>query len=678
MAGTWGPCHGMFKRILIANRGEIACRIIKTARRLGIETVAVYSDADKDALHVELADTAVAIGPPPAAESYLVIDKIVAACKQTGAEAVHPGYGFLSEREAFPKALAAAGVVFIGPNPKAIAAMGDKIESKKAAAAAKVSTVPGHLGVIENEVEAIEIAEEIGYPVMIKASAGGGGKGMRIAHSKAEVAEGFTRARSEAKSSFGDDRVFIEKFITDPRHIEIQVLGDKHGHVIYLGERECSIQRRNQKVIEEAPSPLLDPATRKTMGEQAVALAKAVGYDSAGTVEFVAGQDKSFYFLEMNTRLQVEHPVTELVTGIDLVEQMIRVAAGEKLAIKQNDVKLNGWAIESRVYAEDPYRNFLPSTGRLTRYRPPQEGTNNGITVRNDTGVYEGGEISLYYDPMIAKLVTHAPTRGAAISAQSDALDDFVVDGIRHNIPFLAALMTHPRWQAGKLSTGFIAEEFPSGFQAHAPEGEPAQVLAAVAAAIDHVLGERKRRVSGQLSGRSVTRESQRAVWLGEREIKLEVNRTNGAIEVRMHGSKSGPLKLHSDWRSGDLIWHGTINDKPATVQVRTILNGFALSHRGVETKAYVYTEREAGYARLMPVKKVADTGKQVLCPMPGLVVSIAVKEGQEVKAGETVAVVEAMKMENVLRAEIDGTVKTINAKPGDSLAVDAVILEFA
>jgi len=668
----------MFKRILIANRGEIACRIIKTARKLGIETVAVYSDADKDALHVEMADTAVAIGPPPAAESYLVIDKIVAACKQSGAEAVHPGYGFLSEREAFPKALAAAGIVFIGPNPKAIAAMGDKIESKKAAAAAKVSTVPGHLGVIENEAEAIKIAGDIGYPVMIKASAGGGGKGMRIAHSKDEVAEGFTRARSEAKSSFGDDRVFIEKFITDPRHIEIQVLGDKHGNVIYLGERECSIQRRNQKVIEEAPSPLLDAATRKKMGEQAVALAKAVGYDSAGTVEFVAGQDKSFYFLEMNTRLQVEHPVTELVTGIDLVEQMIRVAAGEKLALKQNDVKLNGWAVESRVYAEDPYRNFLPSTGRLTRYRPPKEGTDHGVTVRNDTGVYEGGEISLYYDPMIAKLVTHAPTRSAAITAQSDALDAFVVDGIRHNIPFLAALMTHPRWQAGKLSTGFIAEEFPSGFHAHAPEGEPAQVLAAVAAAIDHVLGERKRRVSGQLSGRSVTRESQRAVWLGEREIKLEVNRTNGAIEVRMHGGKSGPLRLHADWKSGDPIWNGTIDDKPVTVQVRTILNGFALSYRGVETRAYVYTEREAGYARLMPAKKVADTGKQVLCPMPGLVVSIAVKEGQEVKAGETVAVVEAMKMENVLRAEIDGTVKKINAKPGDSLAVDAVILEFA
>jgi propionyl-CoA carboxylase alpha chain len=457
----------MFKRILIANRGEIACRIIKTARKLGIDTVAVYSEADKDALHVEMADTAVAIGPPPAVESYLVIEKIVAACKQSGAEAVHPGYGFLSEREAFPKALAAAGVVFIGPNPKAIAAMGDKIESKKAAAAAKVSTVPGHLGVIENDVEAVRIADDIGYPVMIKASAGGGGKGMRIARSKAEVAEGFARARSEAKSSFGDERVFMEKFITDPRHIEIQVLGDKHGNIIYLGERECSIQRRNQKVIEEAPSPLLDAATRKKMGEQAVALAKAVGYDSAGTVEFVAGQDKSFYFLEMNTRLQVEHPVTELVTGIDLVEQMIRIAAGEKLSIKQSDIKLDGWAIESRIYAEDPYRNFLPSTGRLTRYRPPQEGRANGVTVRNDTGVYEGGEISIYYDPMIAKLVTHAPTRNAAIAAQSDALDSFVVDGIRHNIPFLAALMAHPRWQAGKLSTGFIAEEFPAGFHPH-------------------------------------------------------------------------------------------------------------------------------------------------------------------------------------------------------------------
>jgi propionyl-CoA carboxylase alpha chain len=673
----------MFKRILIANRGEIACRIIKTARRMGIETVAVYSDADKDALHVEMADTAIAIGPPEAAKSYLLIDKIVAACKASGAEAVHPGYGFLSEREAFPKALEASGIVFIGPNPKAIAAMGDKIESKKAAAAAKVSTVPGHLGVIENDAEAMEIADEIGYPVMIKASAGGGGKGMRIAYSKAEVAEGYARAKSEAKSSFGDDRVFIEKFITDPRHIEIQVLGDKHGHVIYLGERECSIQRRNQKVIEEAPSPLLDEATRKKMGEQAVALAKAVGYDSAGTVEFVAGQDKSFYFLEMNTRLQVEHPVTELVTGIDLVEQMIRSAAGEKLSLKQGDVKLNGWAVESRVYAEDPYRKFLPSTGRLTRYRPPEERSAGGVTVRNDTGVYEGGEISIYYDPMIAKLVTHASKREQAIDAQADALDAFVIDGIRHNIPFLAALMAHPRWRAGKLSTGFIAEEFPDGFHPHAPDGERAQVLAAVAAAIDHVLGERKRRISGQMDGRSVTRESQRAVWLGETEYRLEVKRENGTIEVRFPGAakdknKSALRHLQSDWKPGDALWTGTINSEPVAVQVRTVPNGFALAYRGVEAKAYVYTEREAGYARLMPPKKVADTGKQVLCPMPGLVVSIAVKEGQEVKAGETVAVVEAMKMENVLRAEIDGTVKKINAKPGDSLAVDAVILEFA
>ena len=668
----------MFKRILIANRGEIACRIIKTARKLGIETVAVYSEADRDALHVAMADRAIAIGPPPASESYLVIETIVAACKQSGAEAVHPGYGFLSEREAFPKALSAAGVVFIGPNPKAIAAMGDKIESKKAAAAAKVSTVPGNLGVIENEVEAIRVAEEIGYPVMIKASAGGGGKGMRTARSKAEVAEGFARARSEAKSSFGDERVFIEKFITDPRHVEIQVLGDKHGNVIHLGERECSIQRRNQKVIEEAPSPLLDAATRKKMGEQAVALAKAVGYDSAGTVEFVAGQDRSFYFLEMNTRLQVEHPVTELVTGIDLVEQMIRIAAGEKLSIKQSDVTFDGWAVESRVYAEDPYRNFLPSTGRLTRYRPPQEQTANGVTVRNDTGVYEGGEISLYYDPMIAKLVTHAPTRAAAVAAQSDALDAFVIDGIRHNVPFLAALMAHPRWEAGKLSTGFIAEEFPGGFHAAAPQGEAAKVLAAVAAAVDHVLGERKRRISGQLGGKTVTRESERAVWLGDKEIRLTVKRENGVIEVWFHDGKVRASHVVSDWKPGAPVWSGTVDGHPATAQVRTIPNGFALSYRGVETRAYVYTEREAGYARLMPMRKAGDTGKQVVCPMPGLVVSIAVKEGQEVKAGETVAVVEAMKMENVLRAEIDGTVKKINAKPGDSLAVDAVILEFA
>ncbi|HET7849201.1 MAG TPA: acetyl/propionyl/methylcrotonyl-CoA carboxylase subunit alpha [Pseudolabrys sp.] len=666
----------MFKRILIANRGEIACRIIKTARRMGIETVAVYSEADRDALHVAMANQAVAIGPPPAAESYLSIEKIVAACKATGAQAVHPGYGFLSEREAFAKALEAAGIVFVGPNSKAIAAMGDKIESKKAAAAAKVSTVPGHLGIIADEKEAVKIADAIGYPVMIKASAGGGGKGMRVAHSKTEVAEGFARARSEAKSSFGDDRVFIEKFITHPRHVEIQVLGDKHGNVIYLGERECSIQRRNQKVVEEAPSPLLDEKTRRKMGEQAVALAKAVGYDSAGTVEFVAGQDRSFYFLEMNTRLQVEHPVTELVTGIDLVEQMIRVAAGEKLSLTQKNVKLTGWAVETRVYAEDPYRNFLPSIGRLTRYRPPAERSERGVTVRNDTGVEEGGEISLYYDPMIAKLVTHASTRAEAIDAQADALDAFVIDGIRHNIPFLAAIMANPRWRAGKLSTGFIAEEFPGGVHPVAPAGDRADVLAAVAAAIDHVLGERKRRISGQVNGRKVTRESNRLVRLGEHELKLQVGRNEGIIEVQLGGKK--PRRLRSDWKPGEPLWFGSIDGQPVSVQVRSIPNGFWLAWRGIETTAYVYTEREATYARLMPPPKMTDSGKQVRCPMPGLVVSIAVKEGQDVKAGETVAVVEAMKMENVLRAEIDGRVKKIHAKKGDSLAVDSVVLEFA
>jgi len=676
----------MFKRILIANRGEIACRIIKTARKMGISTVAVYSDADRDALHVEMADEAVHIGPPAAAESYLVIDKILAACKQTGAEAVHPGYGFLSEREAFPRALEKAGIVFIGPNPGAIAAMGDKIESKKAAAKAKVSTVPGHLGVIEDETHAVKIADEIGYPVMIKASAGGGGKGMRIAYSQSEVAEGFARSKSEAKSSFGDDRMFIEKFIVDPRHIEIQVLGDKHGNVIYLGERECSIQRRNQKVIEEAPSPLLDAVTRKKMGEQAVSLAKAVGYDSAGTVEFVAGQDKSFYFLEMNTRLQVEHPVTELVTGIDLVEQMIRVAAGETLKLKQSDVKLTGWAVESRVYAEDPTRNFLPSTGRLVTYRPPQESEADGITVRNDTGVYEGGEISIWYDPMIAKLVTHAATREAAIDAQAQALDAFAIEGIRHNIPFLTALMAHPRWREGRLSTGFIAEEFKDGFHNPSPEGESAKILAAVAVAIDHKLGSRKRQISGQLTGRTVARATSRRVWLDTKEYAVDVleegadatlvpNGGGASLTARYDGES---IALQSGWKPGEPVWYGTVNGEPVAVQVRPVPNGFQLSWRGTFAKAQVYTAPEAEYARLMPIKVAADTGKKLLCPMPGLVKSIAVAEGQEVKAGETLAVVEAMKMENVLRAERDGTVKKLYAKPGDSLAVDAVILEFA
>ena len=665
----------MFKRILIANRGEIACRIIKSARRMGIETVAVYSDADRDALHVEMADTAIAIGPPPAAQSYLVIEKIIAACKESRAEAVHPGYGFLSERAAFAEALAKAGIVFIGPNPAAIAAMGDKIESKKAAARAKVSTVPGHLGVIADPDEAIAIAEQIGYPVMIKASAGGGGKGMRIARSKAEVAENFVRARSEAKSSFGDDRVFIEKFITDPRHVEIQVLGDKHGNVIYLGERECSIQRRNQKVIEEAPSPLLDAATRAKMGEQAVALAKAVGYDSAGTVEFVAGQDRSFFFLEMNTRLQVEHPVTELVTGIDLVEQMIRVAAGEKLKFKQSDIKLNGWAVESRIYAEDPYRNFAPSIGRLVRYRPPAEGEHDGVTVRNDTGVAEGGEISLYYDPMIAKLVTHADTRTKAIDAQADALDAFTIEGIRHNIPFLAAIMQHPRWRSGKLSTAFIAEEFPKGFERIAPTGAVARTIAGVAAAIDHAMGERKRRISGQLNS-AFTRERRRAIWLGGEELLADVAHDGDAITIQFEDGNSH--RLSSPWIPGLPVWFGTIDGAPIAVHVRMVPNGFELAYRGIEVKAFVYTEREARYARLMPVKKLSDSEKSVRCPMPGLVVSLAVAEGQEIKAGETLAVVEAMKMENILRAERDGTIKKIRVKPGDSVAVDAVIMEFA
>ena len=671
----------MFKRILIANRGEIACRIIKTARRMGIETVAVYSEADRDALHVEMADDAVLIGPPAAAESYLLIDKIVEACRKTGAEAVHPGYGFLSEREAFPRALAKAGIVFIGPNAGAIAAMGDKIESKKAAAKADVSTVPGHLGVIEDEKHAIKIADEIGYPVMIKASAGGGGKGMRIAHSTSEVAEGFSLAKAEAKSSFGDDRVFIEKFIVDPRHIEIQVIGDKHGNVIYLGERECSIQRRNQKVIEEAPSPLLDKTTRRKMGEQAVALAKAVNYDSAGTVEFVAGQDKSFYFLEMNTRLQVEHPVTELITGIDLVEQMIRVAAGETLSLAQKDVTLTGWAVESRVYAEDPFRNFLPSIGRLVKYRPPVESSINGITVRNDTGVQEGGEISIYYDPMIAKLVTHAASRAAAIEAQATALDSFYIEGIRHNIPFLSALMHHPRWREGNLSTGFIAEEFPKGFAARAPEGEIARRLAAVAAAIDHVLGERKRQISGQMIGRPVKRERRRAVWLERHEIALDIAREADDIAVRFIGADGAPGNRHhlvSPWKPGDPVWQGTIDGQLVAMQVRPIANGFRLAHQGFDVAVNVFTESEAAAARLMPVKTAVDTGKKLLCPMPGLVVSIAVSEGQEVKAGETLAVVEAMKMQNVLRAERDGTVKKIHAAAGATLAVDALILEFA
>jgi propionyl-CoA carboxylase alpha chain len=672
----------MFKKILIANRGEIACRVIKTARKMGIRTVAVYSDADRDALHVEMADEAVHIGPPAATESYLVIDKIVAACKATGAEAVHPGYGFLSEREAFPVALAKAGVVFIGPNPKAIAAMGDKIESKKAAAKAKVSTVPGYLGEIADAKQAIKIADEIGYPVMIKASAGGGGKGMRIAWSRDEVTQGFDSSRSEAKSSFGDDRVFIEKFIVNPRHIEIQVLGDKHGNCIYLGERECSIQRRNQKVIEEAPSPLLDEATRKAMGEQAVALAKAVGYDSAGTVEFVAGQDRSFFFLEMNTRLQVEHPVTELVTGIDLVEQMIRVAAGEKLPFRQSDIKLDGWAVESRIYAEDPYRNFLPSIGRLVRYLPPREGSANGLTVRNDTGVTEGGEISMFYDPMIAKLVTHAPTREQAIDLQAEALDAFHIDGIQHNIPFLTALMQSPRWREGRLSTGFIAEEYPSGFMPRTASGTELETLGIVAAVIDHLSNARRRKISHQIGGDAVHFAKRRVVRMAGAEVRLEVVPSGEhSFNVTLVGEGQNgarPIEVVSAWWPGQPVWTGRVGDDEISVQMKSLLNGLELGWRGIRAQAHVYTEREAALVALMPEKVAADTSKLLLCPMPGLVKAIHVASGQDVKAGDALAVVEAMKMENILRAERDGVVKSVNAKAGDSLAVDAVIMEFA
>ena len=664
----------MFKKILIANRGEIACRVIKTARRMGIATVAVYSEADRDALHVTMADEAVAIGPPPAAQSYLDIARIVDACKATGAEAVHPGYGFLSERAAFATALAEAGITFIGPNPRAIEAMGDKITSKKLAAEAGVSTVPGHLGEIEDTDEAIRIADEIGYPVMIKASAGGGGKGMRIAYKADEVAEGFERSRSEAKSSFGDDRIFIEKFIEDPRHIEIQVLGDKHGHCLYLGERECSIQRRNQKVVEEAPSPLLDAATRKRMGEQAVALAMAVGYDSAGTVEFVAGQDKSFYFLEMNTRLQVEHPVTELITGIDLVEQMILVAAGEPLDLTQERVKLDGWAVETRVYAEDPVRDFVPSTGRLKTFSAPPTGRHGDWITRVDSGVAEGGEISIHYDPMIAKLVTHAPTRIGAIDAHANALDRFVLDGIRHNIPFLASIMANRRWREGALSTRFISEEYPDGFSPPPPEGPMAARFVAIALSIDRALDERRGAIAGAIRPHRPYGGA-RAVLLGKARHDVEVA-VGDDLAVRFE--RGGDLvRVASRWLPGETVWTGTIDGTPIAVTARPILNGWALSHGGFAADVRVFTRRQADLAALMLEREDANDQKTLLCPMPGLVKKIHVEEGQTVKAGEPLCLVEAMKMENVLRAERDVTIKSIEATEGASLAVDAPIMTF-
>ncbi len=665
----------VFQKILIANRGEIACRVIKTARRMGIKTVAVYSDADRDALHVEMADEAVHIGPPPSAQSYLVIDRIVQACKDTGAGAVHPGYGFLSEREAFAKALEKAGVVFIGPNNNAIAAMGDKIESKKLALAAKVSTVPGYVGEIKDADHARKIASDIGYPVMVKASAGGGGKGLRIVHKENELVQAIQSSQHEAKASFGDDRLFIEKFVTEPRHIEIQVMGDKHGNVLYLNERECSIQRRNQKVIEEAPSPFLDAKTRKAMGEQAVMLAKAVGYDSAGTVEFIVDKDRNFYFLEMNTRLQVEHPVTELTTGLDLVELMIRSAAGEKLALAQKDVKLDGWAVETRVYAEDPYRGFLPSTGRLVRYQPPPEGTAGTITVRNDTGVYEGGEISMFYDPMIAKLCTHAPTRLEAIDAMEAALDEFRIEGIRHNIAFLNAIMHHPRFRSGAITTAFIAEEYPDGFHGR-PLDEPARrvfLAAAVAATLKRA--ERAAGISGTLNGPSIAAAEFSVLLDGETAAVSDAYLAAGSLHLVTDRS---PFNAVVEWQPGAPLMRLNANGSNYAIQIAPASGGWRLIQGGTQATAVVRSARAAALAALMPKKVAADTSKLLLCPMPGLIVSVNVVQNQDVKAGETLAIVEAMKMENVLTAEQDVKVKKINASKGDSLALDDVIMEFA
>ncbi|MDH3911571.1 MAG: acetyl/propionyl/methylcrotonyl-CoA carboxylase subunit alpha [Rhodospirillales bacterium] len=675
----------MFDKILIANRGEIACRIIKTARRMGIQTVAVYSEADAGTLHVELADEAVLIGPPAAAESYLVIEKIVQACKDSGAQAVHPGFGFLAENAGFVEALEAAGIAFIGPATRAIAAMGDKIESKKLAAEAQVNTVPGHMDLIEDAEQAVRISREVGYPVMIKASAGGGGKGMRIARDDGEAREGFRSARSEAKSSFADDRVFIEKFIEEPRHIEIQVLADTHGNAVYLGERECSIQRRHQKVIEEAPSPFLDEETRAAMGAQAVALAQAVDYRSAGTVEFIVDLNRNFYFLEMNTRIQVEHPVTEMITGLDLVEWMIRVAAGETLGFGQDEVRLDGWAMEARIYAEDPTRNFMPSIGRLVRYIEPEAGgLENGCSVRVDSGVVEGSEISMFYDPMIAKLVTHGPDRPAAIAAMQAALDGFAIRGIAQNTSFLAAVLAHERFHEGRLTTNFIAEEFPDGFHGGSPAGEVLARLLAVAVVLQRVWDAREARISGQLAGRAktlgddwvvVTAEDSHPVTLSEAGAGDGAGDGEGA-GYRVSGA-AGERLVESAWRPGQALFRGRIDGRPVTVQVDRRGPWWQLTHGGARLEALVLTARVAELAARMPRKEPPDLSRFLLSPMPGLLVSLAVGAGQEVKAGEELAVVEAMKMENVLRAQRDGVVAKVHAEAGASLAVDQAILEF-
>lgn len=670
----------MFEKILIANRGEIACRVIKSARAMGIKTVAVYSDADREAMHVQMADEAVHLGPPPATESYLLADKIIEACKATGAQAVHPGYGFLSERASFCTALEAAGIVFIGPKERAIEAMGDKITSKKIAAQAGVSTVPGHMGLIEDADDAIKIARQIGYPVMIKASAGGGGKGMRVAYNDEEARDGFERSKSEAASSFGDDRIFIEKFVEQPRHIEIQVLADGHGNCIYLGERECSIQRRNQKVVEEAPSPFLDEATRAAMGKQSVELAKAVDYQSAGTVEFIVDKDRNFYFLEMNTRLQVEHPVTELITGIDLVEQMIRIAYGEKLTITQDDVVLKGWAMESRIYAEDPYRNFLPSIGRLTRYAPPQAEASSARIVRNDTGVAEGSEISMFYDPMIAKLCTWAPSRNEAIDAMRDSLDRFQLDGIGHNVPFLSALMAHERFVSGNISTNFIAEEFPDGFAAPTPDASQADTLALIGLTIEHMRKDRLDRMSGRLAPHRGGFRQQWTAKVGDAERNLDVSSAafgDGALSMSVALDGKPPVIVSTSYRLGEAIWQGMVDGVAVYAQVKPVANGVRLIWRGLDVPVKVYSPRLAQLAAMMPERAVADTSKLLLCPMPGLLVSLHVAVGDTVQAGQVLAVVEAMKMENALRAERDGVVAKINGEAGHTFAVDDVILEF-
>jgi propionyl-CoA carboxylase alpha chain len=664
----------MFRKILIANRGEIACRVIKTARKMGIATVAVYSDADRNALHVRMADEAVHIGPAPANQSYIVIDKIMDAIRQTGAEAVHPGYGFLSENMKFAEALAAEGVAFIGPPASAIEAMGDKITSKKLAAEANVSTVPGYMGLISDAEDAVKISNEVGYPVMIKASAGGGGKGMRIAWNDEEAREGFQSSKNEAASSFGDDRIFIEKFVTQPRHIEIQVLADQHGNTVYLHERECSIQRRNQKVIEEAPSPFLDEDTRRAMGEQACALAAAVGYTSAGTVEFIVDGDRNFYFLEMNTRLQVEHPVTELITGVDLVEQMIRVAAGEKLPFAQSDLKINGWAMESRLYAEDPYRNFLPSIGRLTRYRPPAEVVEAARAVRNDTGVYEGGEISMYYDPMIAKLCTWAPTRAKAIEEMRLALDEFELEGIGHNLPFLSAVMDHPRFVSGEITTAFIAEEYPDGFEGAALTDDLLHRVAAGACAMNRVAEIRRARVSGRMDNHERVVGTEWVINIDGHSLQASIAADREGATVLLAGQE---FRITSDWKPGQPLARLMINGTPLVMKVGKLPGGFRLRLRGADLKVHVFSERQAELARLMPEKVPADTSKLLLCPMPGMVVSISVEEGDEVYEGQALATIEAMKMENILRAERKGKVAKVNAVAGASLAVDEVIMEF-